>query len=314
MIFDTKDIFEKFYSNIIALLVLGVGTSCNYSEKSKVHEIAREINNNLTSFSGSIKILILNHFPSIVKFLPVRIFDSSIHEFFQDHVIDEIKRRERKKIENRQDFLQHVLEMRKESAKSFDWNDGELITAQVMSFFTAGFSTTSTLFQASCYALAKNAKIQNEILMCNENDPNVFIDQFLHEVLRKWTPIFMTSRVCNKDCTIACKSGEIYNFYKGDLIEINLRLINNDHFLIDDPQFINPHRTDNPNISFGFKPRDCIGKNFALLIVKILLIKLVKNFSFLPCKQIPCELKIYEDNTPISKEVIVNLERRKKIC
>lgn len=311
MLFDAKDIFEKFYSNIIALSVLGVGTTCNYNERSKVYSLACDINKNLKSLSCSLKIIILNHFSSIANFLPVRIFESSIYEFFQDHVIDEIKRREREKIENRQDFLQHVLNARKESGKSINnWNDGELIIAQVMSFFTAGFSTTSTLFQACCFALAKSAKIQNEIFMCNENDSNLFIEQFLHEVLRKWSPIFMTSRICNKNCTVKCKSGEIYNFDEGDLIEFPLRLLNNDHFLIDDPQFFNPQRDDNPRISFGFKPRDCVGKNFAMLIVKTLLIKLVKNFSFLPCKQTsPCEVKFYE-NLPISEEVIINLKRR----
>lgn len=287
---DTKDVFEKFYSNVIALSVLGVCTSCNYDEKSKVHEVACEIQNSLMSVSGAIKILILNHFFWLTKIFPVKIFSPTIYDFFQDHVIEEIKKRERKKIDNRRDFLQRVIAMRKESDGLINWNDGELIVAQVMSFFTAGFSTTSTLFQACCFVLAKNEKIQNEFYQNCDVENSKFIDNFLQEILRKWTPIFMTSRVCEKDFTIHCKNGENYNFYKGDLIEIPLRLINNDLRLIDDPKLINPQRTDNQNISFGIKPRDCVGRHFSLFLVKNLLTSMVKKF-IISYKQTPCELK-----------------------
>lgn len=100
-IIDAKDVFEKFYSNVIAMSVLGVGRNCNYDRKSKIHEVAYEIQANLTSISGSLKILAMNIFPWI-KF---KIFQPSIYDFLWDHVILELRKRRRRKI-IRADFLQ----------------------------------------------------------------------------------------------------------------------------------------------------------------------------------------------------------------
>lgn len=291
-IIDTKDVFEKFYSNVIAMSVLSVGRNCNYDRKSKIQEIAHDIQSNLISTSGCLKILAMNIF-SWVKF---KVFQPSVYDFLKDHVTDEVKKRKRRKIV-RTDFLQNFINSDR------DWSD-EVIAAQVMSFLTAGFSTTSTLFQACCYVLARNEKIQREI------DNSEFLEKFLHEVLRKWTPVSMTSRICSEDCAIKTKSEEIFKFFKGDLIEFPLRLINNDYSNFHDPQAVNPKRTESLNLAFGLNPRACIGDKFAILIVKELLIELTKNFIILPCDRTPYELNFCDKNS-FSENVFVKLKSKR---
>jgi cytochrome P450 family 9 len=293
-IIDTKDVFEKFYSNVIAMSVLGVGRNCNYDRKSKVYEIAKDIENNLTSTSGSLKILVMNIFPWI-KF---RIFQDSIYEFLKDHVILEVKKRKRRKID-RKDFLQIFVNSERE------WSD-EIIAGQVMSFLTAGFSTTSALFQSCCYVLARNEKIKNQI------KNSEFMDKFLYEVLRKWSPISTTSRVCSENFTLKTKSEEVFKFFKGDLIEFPLRLINNDHKNFNDPPAVNLQRSENLNLSFGLNPRACIGEKFAILIVKTLLTELMNNFEILPCDKTPYELNFCDKNS-FSEKVFVKLKSKNKI-
>lgn len=281
---DAKDTFEKFYSNTIALSVLGVCTNCNYDAKSKVHEIACDINNCLTSTRGGIKLCLLNNFP----WMNIKVFPPKIYDFFHDLVTEEIRNRLKKKIKNRSDFLQHAINMQSESNGVINWSNSELIIAQVMSFFTAGFTTTSSLFQACCFVLARKVKIQETFF---EGDSH-FVEDFIEEVLRKYSPIFMISRICGKNCSIKCKTGENYRFFKGDLVEVPVRILNNDPRLIDDPQLINPLRNVKNIISpFGIGPRACIGRNFAIFVVKTLLIKLIENFEILPCDETPYDLK-----------------------
>lgn len=289
-IIDTKEVFEKFYSNVIAMSVLGVGRNCNYDRKSKVHEIAEEIQSDLTSTSGSLKILAMNIFP----WIKLKIFKSSIYDFLFDHVIFEVKKRKRRKI-IREDFLQIFVKSERE------WND-EVIAAQVMSFLTAGLSTTSALFQACCFVIARNEKIRNEI------KNSEFMDKFIYEVLRRWSPVSITSRVCSENCTIRTKSDEIFKFFKGDLIEFPLRLINNDYSNFNDPQAVNPKRKENLNLSFGLKPRACIGEKFAILIVKTLLNELFNNFELSSCDKTPYELN-FCDNI-FSENVFLKLKSK----
>lgn len=281
-IIDTKDVFEKFYSNVIAMTVFGIERNCNYDRRSKVYEIAQEIQNNLTSTSGSLKILLKNIFPWIC----FKIFQPSIYEFLNDHVIFEIKQRKRKKVEKK-DFLQFFVDAEN------DWSN-EAISAQVMNFLTAGFSTTSALFQASCFILARNEKLRNKIKNID------FLEKFLYEVLRRYTPLSMTSRICSENCIIRTKSAEIFKFFKGDLIEFPIRLINNDFKYFNDPQALNPQRIEKLNLSFGLNPRRCIGEKFAILTVKTLLNELTNNFEILFCDQTPYELnfcdKIFDKN------------------
>lgn len=172
-----------------------------------------------------------------------------------------------------------------------------------MSFLTAGFSTSSALFQACCYVLSRNEKIRKEI----ENSE--YMEKFIYEVLRKWSPVSMTSRICSENVTLKTKSGEIFKIFKGDLIEFPLRLINNDHKNFNDPQLLNPQRMENLNLAFGLNPRACIGEKFAILMVKKLLTELIKNFKIESCDQTPFELNFCDKNS-FSKNIFVKLKSK----
>jgi cytochrome P450 family 9 len=308
LLFDTKDLFEKFLSNVIAMIVLGKGSNCIYDESSKVHEIVNLIDNNLNSLSGEFKLFLLNHFPWIAKVFSVRIFAPKVYNFLIEHVKEEMEFRRRRKIENRSDFLQLMMSV----------DDIELIYAQVFMFLTTGISTTSSLFQACCFVIAKNQELQRELIQhCdsveNFNDfmNDEFVNKLINEVLRKWYVVACETRICSQDVTIESKAGEKFKFLKGDIIHIPYRLIFNDPLIFDDPKLFDINRSGNRDDYMPIGPRKCIGENLAMLEVKIILFHILQKYTMHSCSQTPDDLSFSCTQSGFHEKVIVELKARK---
>jgi cytochrome P450 len=309
VVIDTKETFEEFLSNVISIVVLGKGIV--YGEKNGVYEIAKIIEGDLTGIGGGMRLTLITHFPHLSEFLGIKLFSGEIYDFLREHVIEEIERRRRRKVDNRHDFVQFLM-------NSTSHLDETTISAQVLSFFVSGFSVVSKLFQACCYELAKNEEIQDGLFKEIENDfelddkHNKFLDKIILEALRKWPPIPYLNRVCGENCTIEAKSGEKYKFFKGDSIKIPLRLVQNDHELFDDPNYFNPQRFDdtgdlnsiNSIFPFGLGARACCCSEIAICQVKALLRALVRKY-IIYCQKTP-------DECPFSSEsdVLVGLKLR----
>jgi cytochrome P450 len=70
-------------------------------------------------------------------------------------------------------------------------------------------------------------------------------------------------------------------------------------------------RNQNAFLSFGIGPRNCIGMKFALIELKIALVKLIMNFEILPSDNIPNELELIEGIIRKPKNgVVVRLKKR----
>ena len=48
-------------------------------------------------------------------------------------------------------------------------------------------------------------------------------------------------------------------------------------------------------MGFGLGPRNCVGMKFAVIEMKLALVKLLLKFEFHPAKNTPVTLKIYEE-------------------
>ena len=152
----------------------------------------------------------------------------------------------------------------------------------------------------SCFLeLAKNIDAQTELIteieatakmkltasITHDNIQSMkYLDMFVAETLRKHPSQPFVTRVCNKDCTLPASDGEMFKFVKGDLIQIPLRLIQNDAKYFLKPENFNPFRfSENLELkkllSFGLGPRQCIGKQFVLLQIKSFLVTVLTEFS-----------------------------------
>ncbi|XP_006753712.1 PREDICTED: cytochrome P450 3A12, partial [Myotis davidii] len=123
-----------------------------------------------------------------------------------------------------------------------------------------------------------------------------YLDMVMNESLRLFPIAGRLERVCKKDVEI---SGVFIP--KGTVVMVPSFVLHLDPTYWTEPEEFRPERFSkenkdriNPYIytPFGSGPRNCIGMRFALMNMKIALVRVLQNFSFKPCKetQIPVEL------------------------
>ncbi|CAB4069313.1 CYP3A [Lepeophtheirus salmonis] len=159
-----------------------------------------------------------------------------------------IETRESHNIEKK-DFLNVLVQMRKKSHEDPNTllND-EIITAQAIIFFIAGYSTTSTTLCCLTYMLATHPEIQEklykEIVSSEDKDfsEHSYTSAVIKETLRMYPPVALHLRVCAKDTEV-----EGIPIKKGTIIEMPIYA---SHY--------NPEFFPNPN---EFKPERFFQEN-----------------------------------------------------
>ncbi|XP_070568646.1 cytochrome P450 3A29-like [Ptychodera flava] len=169
-------------------------------------------------------------------------------------------------------------------------------------FFFAGYETTSTCLACTAYLLAVNPDAQDKIIseidsiMENHDELNYaalqemsYLDMVISESLRLYPPTVKSDRLCTQSCTI---NG--VHVQKDMRILIPIYAIHMDPDYWPDPNKFIPERFTkeekekrNPYtwLPFGNGPRNCIGMRFALMEVKLALVRVLQKFKFEPCEK-----------------------------
>ena len=159
----------------------------------------------------------------------------------------------------------------------------EVITAQALVFFIAGFTTASSTMSFMAYELAVNPDIQKKLqqevdVVVSTNDQvsyedvlkMKYLDQVVSETLRKYPPGYVMNRICVKDYVIEPKGDNenVAVIEKGCLVAIPVIGLHYSREFFDDPEKFQPERFSEENKSkiipgsympFGMGPRNCIG-------------------------------------------------------
>lgn len=179
-------------------------------------------------------------------------------------------------------------------------NDME-IQANALMYFTAGSETTSTAMAFMTHSLINNQGVQDEmrkeIFDTFGNEDNVdydllpklqYTDRCIMEALRMNPPVFMfLNRVANR----ATQLGEL-SIPKGLTVQVPVHYVHHNPELYPDPHKFDPDRFLPENRSkdhsviwlpFGAGPRNCIGIRFALVEMKIILVKMLRKYRLEAC-------------------------------
>lgn len=308
--YESKHIFARYTVSVIASCCLGLEIDSN--DHSKVCEIALQLTN-FFGFRGKLKILLMTFLPKAYRALGLQLVDAQTKSFFMRTIIDKMKFLQEKKI-IRKDMLQFMLEAKQkdEIKSSLCWSEDALI-AQALTCIGAGFETTTNLIQMTCYELAKNTEIQLELV--NEiNKINLglnrerisfealnkfkLLDCVVMEALRLWPPTFTIDRTCNSDCTLFTQEKVAHEFKNSDHIIIPVFEIHRNSEYFKNPEKFDPCRFYGENliipgsfIPYGIGNRSCPGKNFSLLIVKLLLFNILSHFKIELCDETLSEVE-----------------------
>uniref|UniRef100_G3QMS9 unspecific monooxygenase n=1 Tax=Gorilla gorilla gorilla TaxID=9595 RepID=G3QMS9_GORGO len=276
-----------------------------------------------------LSIIVFPFLTPILEVLNISVFPRAVTSFLRKSV----KRMKESRLEDTQkhrvDFLQLMIDSQnsKETESHKALSDLELV-AQSIIFIFAGYETTSSVLSFITYELATHPdvqqKLQEEIdaVLPNKAPPTYdtvlqmeYLDMVVNETLRLFPIAMRLERVCKKDV-------EINGMFipKGVVVMIPSYALHHDPKYWTEPEKFLPERFSKKNkdnidpyiyTPFGSGPRNCIGMRFALMNMKLALIRVLQNFSFKPCKetQIPLKLRLGGLLQP-EKPIVLKVESR----
>nr|XP_021520267.1 cytochrome P450 3A29-like isoform X4 [Meriones unguiculatus] len=196
------------------------------------------------------------------------------------------------------------------------------IVAQSISFILAGYDTTSTALSSIMYTLATHPdaqmKLQHEIdTFLPNKEPATYgalrgmeyLDMVVNETLRLYPVTFRVSRLSKKDAQI---NGVLIP--KNTSITVPVFALHRDPEHWTDPEDFLPERFSKENkdrinpyvfMPFGIGPRNCIGMRFALLNMKLAVVKILQNFCIHTCEETEVPLKLSNNILVSPKKPIV---------
>ncbi|CAG9789582.1 unnamed protein product [Diatraea saccharalis] len=252
--------------------------------------------------------------PNLLKKLGFNAVPKFISDYFHD-LVKLVKTQRNNKPSGRKDFMDLILEMinlseikggqkngnKDDEPKVLQITD-ELIAAQAMIFYAAGYDTTANTLSHMLYELAKHQDIQEKLYeeikkTLEENNGELsletlkqmsYMDQVFSETLRMYAIADVQRKVSAKSCRIP---GVDINLKRDALMFVSIRGIHYDEEYYPEPYKFDPTRFSQEKVKsrhpcaylpFGLGPRHCIGMRFAKIQSKVFLVKFLNNYKVEP--------------------------------
>nr|XP_034828092.1 cytochrome P450 6B4-like isoform X2 [Maniola hyperantus] len=263
-----------------------------------------------TSDYRALKNICRSMWPGLFYSLGFKLFDDNVDTFFNKLISGVFKNREETKI-SKNDFVDLILAWKKHNCItgdslsniktgdkktiSIEVNE-ELLIAQCVLFFAAGFETTSTSTSYLLFELAKNQIAQDRMIEevdeyfskhetieyeCVTTMP--YTEACIEESLRLYPVLGILTREVMHDYSLP--TGPLMK--KGDRIHIPVYHIQRNPKYFPEPEVFRPERffgEEKKNIKpytympFGEGPRTCIGMRFAKMPMHAALLTIFKNY------------------------------------
>ncbi|KAL3064349.1 hypothetical protein OYC64_000600 [Pagothenia borchgrevinki] len=320
-VLDVKDVFGPYSMDVVTTTAFSVDIdSINNPSDPFVANIKRMVKFN---FLNPLLVLIVL-FPflgGIFEKMDVTFFPAEVTGFFYNFLASIISDRNNKEHKNRVDFMQLMVDSQssknKDDASSNKGLTDHEILSQAMIFIFAGYETSSSTLGFVAYTLATHPEIQK--ILQEEIDETLpekdrptyeaamqmeYLDMVINEAMRLYPIATRLERMAKSSVEI---NG--VTIPKGTVIMVPIYTLHRDPDLWSEPEAFKPERFSKENkanidpyafLPFGAGPRNCIGMRFALLMMKLALVEILQNFSFVTCKEtdIPMELGVDEFLTP----------------
>ncbi|KAJ3659267.1 hypothetical protein Zmor_010964 [Zophobas morio] len=320
---DIKDILARFTTDIIGSVAFGLECNSLKNPNAEFRKYGRKVFE--VSLLDRLKVILIFTLPhAILRAFRFKFTKNDVEKFFMNAIRDTVSYREKNNV-YRKDFMHLLLQLKnrgsvaddekitdehgKTQEKALTMNE---LSAQAFVFFLAGFETSSTTMTFALYELASNPEVQEKLreeintVMENHNGKltydavmeMTYMENVLHETLRKYPPVALLTRKCNKDYRVP-KSD--IRLEKGIGVGIPVLALHMDPEYYPNPEKFDPERFSEENknsrpaftwLPFGEGPRLCIGLRFGMLQSKVGLAALLKNYKITlsPKTKIPMKL------------------------
>ncbi|XP_024083477.1 probable cytochrome P450 6a13 isoform X2 [Cimex lectularius] len=309
---ECKQLSSRYILNVIASCALGLESNVFKDADNKFSEMSSKIFK--YDSRSNIALLLALYAPSLAKLFTYRIIPPRVSNYFISLISEKCRYRVKESV-HRNDFLQHLININKESEASGEGTvyNYDKITAHCLTILINGYFMTVSPFYYCLFEIASKENVQadlrKELKTNNINDQFsleslnklIYLDMVLNETLRLHSPIQVITRRCTKD-TVLNHDGLDYKIKAGTPVTIPICAIHTDPKLYFNPNDFIPERFKKENegftyLPFGKGPRKCPGAQFAKLILKVALVSIMLKFRielrdpFMELKQDPkCSL------------------------
>ncbi|KAK9880002.1 hypothetical protein WA026_008514 [Henosepilachna vigintioctopunctata] len=158
-VLDVRDVSLKYAVNSITSSFFGLEAGC-FEENGSIFSVVSKRIMNWKRFSTAVQAICFFFAPFLVKLFSMNFIDTMSSNCLKEYFWKTMNERETKN-ESRGDLLDILREMKKlEETEKLESLDENVIVAQAVQFFVAGFETTSSTLSFALLELASNSEIQ----------------------------------------------------------------------------------------------------------------------------------------------------------
>ncbi|XP_044261850.1 cytochrome P450 6k1-like [Tribolium madens] len=296
-VIEAREVTKKYAVDIIFSCAFGINSYCLKNDNSGILQIATQLVD-FNSVKRNISIFCFFFMPKLVDIFRLTFADKQASDYLMN-IFNTTMEERRKNAIVRNDLIDMLHNLKENSTDKSDYTFDDIkVAAQALSFFSAGNDTTSLTITFALYELALNTDIQDRLRedIRKHHDAHgdftyeaiqdmKYLDMVLCETLRKYPLTNFLNRECETKYTFE-ESGLTID--KGTSILIPVAGLHYDEEYFPNPEKFDPERFSDENKSkivaytylpFGDGPRVCIGQRFAMLVSKVSLAYILKDFA-----------------------------------
>ena len=310
------DWFSKLTLEVILSTAFGVDANIQLGENTEMLERAKAM------FQTPTLVRMLARLPFGMFFLRMMSsLSGNKPDYWQGIAKEIIKSRRQQGLTGRKDLLLLMMIANEETTvEGVSKLSDEEIVAQSILFLLAGYETSSNTLSFTLYHLAVNAdvqdKVRKEIMEVMESNAKKPLYEVAQSIAYLDCVIMEAQRLCPAAAQVNRECSEDYDLNgihvpAGMEIVIPLYALHHDPDAWQDPEKFDPERFRGPAkdarhafqfLPFGSGPRNCIGMRFALMEIKIALIRILTKYKFVQSPETQVPLVIHSGATLSAKD------------